>query len=138
MTRKETTKSSRTRVDRESGAAMVEFALVLSLLMLLVLGIIDFGRAFNMQIALTQAAREGVRVLSLAGGTLADADLRTRQAAFPHDDGGLAVNLAGCPSTVTGTTPPAVVTVSHAFQFTGFLGLPSLTLTGKGEMRCNG
>lgn len=122
---------------KDGGAAAVEFALVLPVLLLLVLGIIDFGRAFNMQIALTQAAREGVRALALP--PYSGADARARDAAFPHDDGGLTVSLASCPATVDSTTPPAEVTVAHDFQFTGtFLGFPAITLTGKGEMRCNG
>ena len=47
------------------GAAAVEMALVLPLLLLLVFGIVDFGRALNLQITLTQAAREGVRPAAL-------------------------------------------------------------------------
>ncbi|MBT8216030.1 MAG: pilus assembly protein, partial [Acidimicrobiia bacterium] len=40
---------------RESGAAMVEFALILPLLLLLVFGTIEFGRAYNAQNTLTHA-----------------------------------------------------------------------------------
>jgi len=39
-------------------------ALVLPLLLLLVVGIIDFGRAFNNHIIITNAAREGARAAS--------------------------------------------------------------------------
>src|SRR5215472_18044642 len=49
----------------DRGAAAVEFALLLPLLLLLVFGIIDFGRAINAQITLTQAAREGARLAAL-------------------------------------------------------------------------
>ena len=49
----------------ERGAAAVEMALILPVLLLLVGGIIDFGRAFNAQMTLTQAAREGARMQSL-------------------------------------------------------------------------
>jgi Flp pilus assembly protein TadG len=42
---------------RDRGAAAVEFALLLPLLLLLVFGIIDFGRALNAEITITQAAR---------------------------------------------------------------------------------
>ena len=128
----------RLRRDDDRGAAAVEFAIVLPVLLLLVVGIIDFGRAFNMQIALTQAAREGVRVLAL-GGTTSDATARTQDAAFPWNDGSLSITQNTCPSTVTATTAPAEITASHPFEFTGtFLGFPSLTLTGRGQMRCNG
>jgi Flp pilus assembly protein TadG len=40
---------------------MVEFALVLPVLMLLILGIIQFGIVFNNWIQVTDAAREGAR-----------------------------------------------------------------------------
>ncbi len=50
---------------RDRGAAAVEFALLLPVLLLLVFGLIDFGRALNAQITLTQAAREGARLAAL-------------------------------------------------------------------------
>jgi Flp pilus assembly protein TadG len=54
-----------TRVARvarnESGAAMVEFAIVLPLLTLLVFGMIDFGRAFKYYNNLASAVRDGAR-----------------------------------------------------------------------------
>src|SRR5450759_4377301 len=52
-----------TRDDR--GAAAVEMALVLPVLLFLLMGMIDFGRAYNAQIQLSQAAREGVRLASI-------------------------------------------------------------------------
>ena len=57
----------------DRGAAAVEMALVLPVLLFLLMGIIDFGRMFNAQIQLSQAAREGVRLASLnIGATLAN------------------------------------------------------------------
>jgi Flp pilus assembly protein TadG len=49
----------------ERGAAAVETAIVLPILLLLCFGIIDFGRALDAKIQLTQAAREGARVAAL-------------------------------------------------------------------------
>ena len=49
----------------DRGAAAVEMALVLPLLLFLLMGIIDFGRAYSTQIQLSAAAREGVRLASL-------------------------------------------------------------------------
>jgi Flp pilus assembly pilin Flp len=48
------------RRDQE-GAAAVEFALLLPLLVLLLFGMIEFGLAFNTRIQATNAAREGAR-----------------------------------------------------------------------------
>jgi Flp pilus assembly protein TadG len=46
---------------REEGQAMVEFAIVLPVLLLIVLGIIQFGMLFKNYIALTDAVRVGAR-----------------------------------------------------------------------------
>lgn len=42
-----------------NGQALVEFALALPLVLLLILGVLEFGRAFQTKIVLTNAAREG-------------------------------------------------------------------------------
>lgn len=47
--------------EREHGAALVEMALVLPLLLMLLLGIVSAGLAYNHQLALTHAAREAGR-----------------------------------------------------------------------------
>ena len=46
------------------GAAMVEFAIVLPVLLLMVFGIVDFGRALYTLNNLTAAVREGARLAS--------------------------------------------------------------------------
>ena len=46
----------------QDGAAAVEFALLLPLLVLLLFGLIQFGLAFNTKIQATNAAREGARM----------------------------------------------------------------------------
>ena len=60
MTRRGTT-------DSERGAAAVEFAIILPVLVMLVFGIVEFGFVFNRWLSMTHAAREGVRVYSLTG-----------------------------------------------------------------------
>ena len=49
------------RREKEAGVALVEFALVLPVLLLLVLGILDFGRAFNYWIDETHLANQASR-----------------------------------------------------------------------------
>ena len=53
--------------DFDSGAGLVEFALILPLLMALILGIFTGGLAYNRKISITNAVREGARF----GATLA-------------------------------------------------------------------
>jgi len=61
----------------QRGAALIEFALVFPLLLVLTLTVIDLSRAFFTKNVLHQAAREGVRALVVM--TLADsADVRDR------------------------------------------------------------
>jgi Flp pilus assembly protein TadG len=49
------------RGERQAGSAIVEAALVLPLLFALLFSVFEFGRAYNIYHALTNAAREGVR-----------------------------------------------------------------------------
>ena len=51
----------------EKGQSMVEFALILPILLLIILGTIQFGIIFSSQIAVTNAAREGARVAAVGG-----------------------------------------------------------------------
>lgn len=46
---------------RESGQAAVEFALIVPMLLLILLGFFDFGRAFFAYSVVSNAAREGAR-----------------------------------------------------------------------------
>lgn len=50
------------------GQALVEFALVLPVFLLLLFGLIDGGRMIYMHTVLSQAAREGARVASVEAG----------------------------------------------------------------------
>ena len=61
----------KTGIESNRGMASVEFALILPLFFLLILGIVEFGRYFFIQHTLQFATREGVR-LALVGGTLAN------------------------------------------------------------------
>lgn len=51
---------------RQRGLAVVEFALVLTLLITLMAGIFEFGRAFWFYDALTKATRDGARLMAVA------------------------------------------------------------------------
>lgn len=129
--------------DRESGAAAVELALVLPILLMLVFGIVDFGRAYNAKISLTQAAREGARVRALGGDATATTN-RVRLAAgfLPATSVSVAAGPA-CPAS-PGPSDVATVTASTTFTYAtpvgalvGFAAGP-ITLSGTGVMRCLG
>ena len=62
--------SRRRRFARQRhGAAVVEFALVAPLFIMLVFGILEYGRMVMVQQVLTNAAREGARAAVLDGAT---------------------------------------------------------------------
>ncbi|MDR6620908.1 TadE/TadG family type IV pilus assembly protein [Sinomonas atrocyanea] len=52
---------------REKGAAAVEFALIVPILLALVLGIVEFGHIYNAQLVITNAAREAARTMAVTG-----------------------------------------------------------------------
>ncbi|MFT5532867.1 MAG: Flp pilus assembly protein TadG [Burkholderiaceae bacterium] len=60
----------RLRSDRQGGSAVVEFALILTLMMTLVAGIFEIGRAFWYYDALTKATRDAARLMSVTSKTL--------------------------------------------------------------------
>jgi Flp pilus assembly protein TadG len=61
---------------RDDGQALVEFALIMPFLLLFLIGIIEFGRAWNEHEVLTDATREGARVAAVwnPDATAADVD----------------------------------------------------------------
>ena len=119
----------------ERGQSAVEVALVLPVLLLMLAGMVDFGRAFRGYIVVNNAAREGARYGSL----------------FPHDADGI-VNAAkqggadigpllgaddidieglGAPG---GDTIRVTVTYQLPTIFGSIIGAPSLALRGSTAM----
>ena len=60
------------------GQALAEFALVLPLILLFIAAIIEFGRAWNIKQAVTDAAREGARYTVVMDNTLTVADVEQK------------------------------------------------------------
>ena len=125
---------------RDRGASAVEFALVLPILLVLVLGIFEFGRAYHLQTTLSNAARDGVRVMALQDSATA-ARSAAEVSAHPLDlsDAGFTITpKEGCSSAIAGSGL-ATVTITYPFSLvSGFLPIDDFTLTGKGTMRCFG
>ena len=128
------------RLRDERGASAVEFAFILPLLIVLVLGIAEFGHAFQVSGTLSAAAREGVRVMALQNDPVA-ARAAVRTAAPTLDpgltDAQITITPASCPRTGS-TTTTVRLTVTYPMPFlTHFFG-SGATLHGTGVMRCNG
>lgn len=120
----------------ERGAAVVEFALVLPVLVLFMFGIIEFGRAYNARIELTAAVREGARAVAL-GATSDEARDATRNGA----PGLTSANITVTPNSCTVTPAPANATVSASYPFQYTIPLfrtGTWTLKATGVMRCGG
>lgn len=56
---------------RERGAAAVEFALILPLLLVIVVGIVNYGDMLSVRQSVSQAAAEGARAAAVSGGDVA-------------------------------------------------------------------
>ena len=91
----------------EEGAQIIEFALVLPMLLLVVLGIAEFGFIFQRYEVLTNAAREGARMAVLPGYNTAAArdGIRARVRAYLQ---------AGRVPITAGTPPASIVTIDFA------------------------
>lgn len=61
------------RKRRDKGAAMVEFAVIFSLLLVIAIGSFEYGMLFRDWLSVTVSAREGARV-GASAGTITDAD----------------------------------------------------------------
>lgn len=91
----------RLRWQSESGAELVEFALTFPILLLVVLGIIEFGLMFREYEIITNAAREGARLRVLSSYDADDAIARVAQYLDAAGlDSGLATTVSAPPAAV--------------------------------------
>ena len=112
----------RFRSDR-SGQNLVEFALVVVLLLLMVVGICEFGRAWNLYQVLANAAREGARLAALPTGFTNDAAVIARvnsylSTANVKNNASVVIGGAGVDGG-TGTQVSITVTVPYSFMYVG-------------------
>ncbi len=105
--------------NREGGQALVEFALVLPILMMVVLGIIQFGILFNNYMTLTDAVRAGARQAAVSR-TLPDpvgaATGRVVESAGGLD-GFTAANVTVTPGNASTWTQGGDVTVEATYPY---------------------
>ena len=127
--------TARRRRRSDSGAELIELAIVLPILLIVVAGIVDFGFLFQRYEAITNAAREGARVAILPNFNDVDVQERVKQYL---DSTGLDRNASVVPlpthSTLTLSTGATVDVVTvHVFYPAEFAYLGSfLQMVGGG------
>lgn len=123
---------------RERGAAAVEFALVVPILLLIIVGIVEFSRIYNVQITLNQAAREGARSMAISNNvTTAQSQAVTAAPGLSPALSASNVGITPATGSCTGGAEANATITYTLTTLTGFFG-HSVTLTGKGAMRCGG
>ena len=103
---------------RNNGQAVVEFALVLPVLVLLLMGMMQFGLLFHEYLLVTHAAREGARVATL-GGTDAEIVSAVNVAAASVPDTTIvpSARVRGSPVTITVTRHVALIAPMFSVLF---------------------
>ncbi len=134
----------RRRAEGDAGASAVEFALVAPLLLILVFGIIDLGRAYSTLNQLAASAREGARyaaVLPNPESGSSQTQIRQTVKKFserqlggaPLSDGQIFVSLDRSAATVT------VEVRAYSFQLVtplaGVVGLRTVPITRSATFR---
>ena len=110
----------RTRLRNERGAALLETAITVPIILLISVGIFEFGRAYQVQQVLTNAAREGARLAVIEGTS----DEQVGKVVSKYmEDGHLPVD-PGDPPTIKvvrnepyGGTTASRVTVTFPYKF---------------------
>jgi Flp pilus assembly protein TadG len=107
----------------ERGTAMLETALILPIILLVSVGIFEFGRAYQMEQVLTNAAREGARVAVTPNATTSMVQSRVTaylvSGQVPNPDSASIVVTQNVPIPIgaTATANGTRVTVNYPFSF---------------------
>lgn len=108
------------RLRNQKGAALLETAITLPLVLVVCVSIFEFGRAYQTWQVLTNAAREGARVAILSSST----DTQVRDAVVAYMKNGQLGGAASATVNVERTVPfgasntASRVTVNYPFDFT--------------------
>jgi Flp pilus assembly protein TadG len=104
---------------RERGAALVEAAITVPIILLISVGIFEFGRAYQTWQVLTNASREGARLAVINGSS--DADVRTRVNTYLANGGLMSVSDSSIVIdrgvALTGADTGSQITINYPFQF---------------------
>jgi len=119
----------------DHGAALVETAMILFVVLLLVAGMVDFGRAFDAYIVVGEASRAGARY-----GSLNPSDASGIRAAVVQMAANNGMTVEAGDVTITGlggqAGQPLRVTVVHQFptMLGGIIGFESIAMRNWTEM----
>lgn len=140
---------SRSRDDR--GAAAVEFALVVPILLLVVFGIVNLGVVMAQQISLNNGARQAARFAVVDGRTCTEIQDEGKASASTVGMEASAVptpvitrngSPAPCPSPCSSSVPGDNIKVTMTRSAAWLVSFPPFTsgnapiLSGEAEMRC--
>ena len=109
------------RIGNERGAALLETAITIPLILAICVGIFEFGRAYQTWQVITNAAREGARVAILADTT--DTKVTDTVKAYMRS-GALPEESVGAATVTVNRTVPfgentaSMITVTYPFDFT--------------------
>jgi hypothetical protein len=136
------------RLRQETGQAMAEFALVLPLLLLLLLGMVEFGRAFNYWNDANQLAADGARFAAVNRNPGASAQTLQQFIQSQADSAELRNGKSGgaiqspvqvCIDFPSGGTPkigdPVHIKVTAVYHWLPFLKFGQTTFAGGATMR---
>lgn len=132
----------------ERGAAAVEFALVVPVLIMMIFGMVDMGMAINAQAIVGNAAREGARAASFNGANTTATTNVVNSAAKSligtaptvaitcQAKGSTTSSASYCTSAVAGDSVLVQVTYTYKWLTPGILGLPGQsTIAATSQMR---
>jgi Flp pilus assembly protein TadG len=120
---------------KRKGAAAVEFALVAPVFVLLVFGMIEYGRMVMVQQVITNASREGARRAVLDGATATDVSSTVTTYLTNGAVSGATVTMNPTnPATVVAGNP---ITVTVSVPYTAVSWLPAPFFLGNTTMTAN-
>ena len=124
------------RLKRERGAALIEAAFTLPLMLFVCIGILEFGRAYQAWQVVTNASREGARIAVLPG--MDDAAVTSRVKTYLEagalDKASVTAVVIQRNTTVsiggTSTASASKVTVNYPFEFMVLQPVAQLVVSG--------
>lgn len=110
------------------GAAVVEFAIVSPLMILLTMGMIEIGRVVMVKQILVNASREGARLAILPGSTTASVTAHVEQELTNQTIHGASVSTVPADLTGASTGTPVTVKIRIAASAVSWIPNPAFTL----------